>query len=36
MKLPAYSSFLSSVETVFAVLKQKLAKHMARLSKELE
>ena len=36
MKLPAHSSFLSSVETVFAVLKQKLSKHMARLSKELE
>ena len=35
LRLPAYSSFLSSVETVFAILKQRIAKHMARLPKDL-
>ena len=33
--MPPYSSYLSSIETVFAVLKQRLGKHMARLPKEL-
>jgi transposase len=36
LRLPPYSSFLSSVETVFAVLKKRIAKHMARLGKELD
>ena len=35
LRLPPYSSFMSSIETVFAVLKQRLGKHMARVPREL-
>ena len=33
--LPAYSSFLSSIETIWSLLKDKLAKNTARISREI-
>ena len=35
LKLPPYSSFLSSIETYFSVMKKRVQKRLARIPQEL-